>query len=99
MARPIVSLLQRHRQCDDLPTLIVLPTSEPVLLPVHVQLVSLLQWHHSTSHSEPATIGISILHKAKEIHSCGHESLKGGGTVTILAFVYSSPSLRRLAQG
>jgi len=52
---------------------------------VHVQLVSLLQWHHSTSHSEPATIGISILHKAKEIHSCGHESLKGGGNVTILA--------------
>ena len=28
---------------------------------LHVQLVSLLQWHHSTSHSEPATIGISIL--------------------------------------
>ena len=40
-----VSLLQRHPQCDGLPTLIALPTSEPVLLPVHVQLVSLLQWH------------------------------------------------------
>ncbi len=52
---------------------------------VHVQLVSLLQWHHSISHSEPATIGISILHKAKKIHSCGHESLKERGNVTILA--------------
>ncbi len=52
---------------------------------VHVQLVSLLQWHHSTSHSEPATIGISILHKAKEIHSCEHESLKKRNNVTILA--------------
>ncbi len=38
-----VSLLQRHRQCDDL--LIALPISEPVRLSVHVQLVSLLQWH------------------------------------------------------
>ena len=45
-------------------------------------IVSLLQWR---PHSEPATIGISILHKAKGIHSCGHESLKGGGNVTILA--------------
>ncbi len=52
---------------------------------VHVQLVSLLQWHHSTSHSEPATIDISILHKAKKIHSCGHESLKRESNVTILA--------------
>ena len=43
---------------------------------VHVQLVSLLQWHHSISHSESATIDISILHKAKKIHSCEHESLK-----------------------
>ncbi len=50
--------------------------------------VSLLQWHDHNRplrwasrfpSSEPATIGISILHKAKEIHSCGHESLKGGG--------------------
>ncbi len=31
------------RQCNDL--LIVLPISEPVRLSVHVQLVSLLQWH------------------------------------------------------
>ncbi len=37
---------------------------------VHVQLVSLLQWHHSTLHSESATIDISILHKAKKhIHA------------------------------
>jgi len=40
-----VSLLQRHSQCDDLLTLIVLPISESILLLVHVQLVSLLQWH------------------------------------------------------
>ncbi len=79
----LVSLLQWHRQCDD--PLIALPTSESVCRLVRVQLVSLLQWHHSTSHSEPATIGISILHKAKKIHSCGHESLKRGGNVTILA--------------
>ncbi len=52
---------------------------------IHVQLVSLLQWHHSTSHSEPATIGISILHKTKKIHSCEHESLKRRDNVTILA--------------
>ncbi len=44
--KPIVSLLQWHLpQCDGLLALIALPTSEPVLLPVHVQLVSLLQWH------------------------------------------------------
>ncbi len=42
-SKPPVSLLQWHRQCDDL--LIALPTSEPVRLPVHVQLVSLLQRH------------------------------------------------------
>ncbi len=37
---------------------------------VHVQLVSLLQWHHSTLHSESATIDISILHRAKKhIHA------------------------------
>ncbi len=61
------------------------PTHQWTWSYVHVQLVSLLQWHHSTSHSEPATIGISILHKAKKIHSCGHESLKGKSNVTILA--------------
>ncbi len=61
------------------------PTHQWTWSYVHVQLVSLLQWHHSTSHSEPATIGISILHKAKKIHSCEHESLKGRGNVTILA--------------
>jgi len=52
---------------------------------VHVQLVSLLQWHHSTLHNESATIDISILHKAKKIHSCEHESLKRESNVTILA--------------
>ncbi len=52
---------------------------------VHVQLVSLLQWHHSTLHSESATIDISILHKTKKIHSCEHESLKKKNNVTILA--------------
>ncbi len=38
-----VSLLQRHRQCDDL--LIALSISESIRLSVHMQLVSLLQWH------------------------------------------------------
>ena len=52
---------------------------------IHVQLVSLLQWHHSTLHSESATINISILHKTKKIHSCEHESLKKKDNVTILA--------------
>jgi len=52
---------------------------------VHVQLVSLLQWHHSILHSESATIGILILHKAKKIHSCEHELLKRESNVTILA--------------
>jgi len=56
--------------------------------------VSLLQWHDHNrslrwasrfSSSESATIGISILHKAKKIHSCEHESLKKRDTVTILA--------------
>ncbi len=52
---------------------------------VHVQLVSLLQWHHSILHSESATIDISILHKTKKIHSYEHESLKRESNVTILA--------------
>ncbi len=56
--------------------------------------VSLLQWHDHNqsfqwasrfSSSESATIGISILHKAKKIHSCEHELLKRENTVTILA--------------
>ncbi len=38
-----VSLLQWHRQCDDL--LIALPISKLIRLSVHMQLVSLLQWH------------------------------------------------------
>jgi len=40
-----VSLLQRHSQCDGLLTLIALLISESILLLVHMQLVSLLQWH------------------------------------------------------
>jgi len=56
--------------------------------------VSLLQWHDHNqslrwasrfSSSEFASIDISILHKAKKIHSCKHESLKKKNTVTILA--------------
>ncbi len=38
-----VSLLQWHHQCNDL--LIALPISELIRLSVHMQLVSLLQWH------------------------------------------------------
>ncbi len=40
----LVSLLQWHRQCNDL--LIALSISESICLSVHMQLVSLLQWHH-----------------------------------------------------
>ncbi len=40
-----VSLLQRHSQCNDLLILIALLISELILLLVHMQLVSLLQWH------------------------------------------------------
>ncbi len=46
MSKLSVSLLQWHRQCNDL--LIALSTSESIRLPVHVQLVSLLQWHLSS---------------------------------------------------
>ncbi len=60
-------------------------THQWIWLYIHVQLVSLLQWHHSILHSESATINISILHKTKKIHSCKHESLKRRDTVTILA--------------
>ena len=41
----LVSLLQRHRQCDDLSTHIALPISEPAYLVFLCQLVSLLQRH------------------------------------------------------
>ena len=40
-----MSLLQRHSQCNDLLILITLLISELILLLVHMQLVSLLQWH------------------------------------------------------
>ena len=52
---------------------------------IYVQLVSLLQWHHSTLHSESATIDISILHKTKKIHLYKHELLKKKSNVIILA--------------
>ena len=44
-----VSLLQQHSQCDDLFTLITLFISELILLLVHMQLVSLLQRHFSST--------------------------------------------------
>ncbi len=37
---------------------------------------SIYSHHTSISHSESATLDISILHKTKKIHSCKHESLK-----------------------
>ncbi len=43
MSKLSVSLLQWHRQCNDL--LIALSISESIRLSVHMQLVSLLQWH------------------------------------------------------
>jgi len=43
-----VSLLQWHRQSDDLLIFIALSISESIRQSVHVQLVSLLQWHLSS---------------------------------------------------
>jgi len=54
-----VSLLQWHRQCDDL--LIVLPISESVRLPVHMQLVSLLQWRAQSRPLRWASRSVSLL--------------------------------------
>ncbi len=42
----LVSLLQRHFQCDDLSTHIALSISESTYLVFLCQLVSLLQWHN-----------------------------------------------------
>ncbi len=54
-----VSLLQWHRQCDDL--LIALPISESVRLSVHVQLVSLLQWRAQSRSLWWASRSVSLL--------------------------------------
>ncbi len=50
-----------HRQCNDSPILIVLPISEPVRLLVHVQLVSLLQWHDNVFDNKQTFELVSIL--------------------------------------
>ncbi len=49
-----------HRQCDDSPTLIALPISEPIRLLVHVQLVSLLQWHDNVFNNKQTFELVSI---------------------------------------
>ncbi len=50
-----------HCQCNDSPTLIVLPISESIRLLVHVQLVSLLQWHDNAFDNKQTFELISIL--------------------------------------
>ncbi len=67
----LVSLLQRRCQCNDLVTSFYL-ISESDLPHVHLQLVSLLQWHDQNQslqwaswslHSELTTIDISMIWK------------------------------------
>jgi len=62
-ASQLVSLLQRCCQCDDLSTHIALSISESTYLMFLCQLVSLLQWSLFLSHSEPATIDISMINR------------------------------------
>ncbi len=59
----LVSLLQKRYQCNDLPTHIVLSINESIYLMFLRQIMSLLQWSFFLSHSEPATIGISMVWK------------------------------------
>jgi len=59
----LVSLLQRRCQCDDLSTHIALSISESIYLVFLRQIVSLLQWLFFFSHSESATINISMIWK------------------------------------
>ncbi len=54
-----VSLLQWHRQCNDL--LIALSISESIRLSVHVQLVSLLQWRAQSRSLRWASRSMSLL--------------------------------------
>ncbi len=54
-----VSLLQWHRQCNDL--LIALSISESIRLSVHVQLVSLLQWRAQSRSLWWASRSVSLL--------------------------------------
>ncbi len=50
-----------HRQCNDSSTLIVLFISESICLLVHVQLVSLLQWHDNVFNNKQIFELVSIL--------------------------------------
>ncbi len=59
----LVSLLQKRCQCDDLSTHIALSISESIYLVFLRQIVSLLQWLFFSSHSESATIDISMIWK------------------------------------
>ncbi len=59
----LVSLLQRRCQCNDLPTHIASSISESIYLMFLRQIVSLLQWLLFFSHSESATIDISMIWK------------------------------------
>ncbi len=50
-----------HRQCNDSSTLIVLLISESIRLLIHVQLVSLLQWHDNVFNNKQIFELVSIL--------------------------------------
>jgi len=71
-----------HRQCNDSSILIALPTSESVRLPVHVQLVSLLQWHDNVFDNKQTFELVSI---SKPQWVCFNDTLN--------AMIYSSSSL------
>ncbi len=50
-----------HRQCNDSSTLIALLISESIRLLVHMQLVSLLQWHNNVFNNKQIFELVSIL--------------------------------------
>jgi len=71
-----------HRQCNDSPTLIALLTSESIRLFIHVQLVSLLQWHDNVFNNKQVFELVSI---SKSQWVCFNDTLN--------AMIYSLTSL------
>ncbi len=71
-----------HRQCNDSSTLIVLLISESIRLLVHVQLVSLLQWHDNVFDNKQIFELVSI---SKSQWVCFNDTLN--------AIIYSLTSL------
>ena len=79
-----------HRQCNDSSTLIALFTSEPVRLLVHVQLVSLLQWHDNVFNNKQIFELVSIL---KPQWVCFNDTLNA--MIYSLSLLYLSVNLTR----